>query len=81
MAKPGSTGTSNWFGRRGFLKGAAAGAAALVAQPEIGKSQEDAPARGVPPGSGSATPPAERLAREAAGTPVAAKKTKPKKAR
>jgi acetolactate synthase-1/2/3 large subunit len=47
------------FGRRGFLKGAAAGAAALVAKPKLAEAQE-VPA----PGNGSAVPPAARLARE-----------------
>jgi thiamine pyrophosphate-dependent acetolactate synthase large subunit-like protein len=49
----------NSFGRRGFLKGAAAGAAALVAKPKLTKAQEAAA-----PGNGSAVPPAARLARE-----------------
>ena len=35
----------NSFGRRGFLKGAAAGAAAAVAPPQIAKAQESEPAR------------------------------------
>jgi thiamine pyrophosphate-dependent acetolactate synthase large subunit-like protein len=73
MARPrsGRAKTSS-FGRRGFLKGAAAGAAALAAQPQIGKAQEEAPARGVPSGSAAATPPARRLAREnGAATPSA----------
>ncbi|MBV8905860.1 MAG: twin-arginine translocation signal domain-containing protein, partial [Acidobacteriia bacterium] len=49
------------FARRGFLKGAAAGAAALVTQPQIGSSQQlDEATRG----AGAATPPAQRLARE-----------------
>ena len=57
----------NSFGRRGFLKGAAAGAAALVAKPKLAEAQE-APA----PGNGSAVPPAARLAREnGAATPQA----------
>ena len=55
------------FGRRGFLKGAAAGAAALAAQPQIGKSQQEVPAHGSASGSGAATPPAQRLARETGG--------------
>src|SRR6516164_4727500 len=67
MAKPRPTKKTSSFARRGFLKGAAAGAAALVAQPQIGKSQEEAPGRGVPSGSGAATPPAQRLARENGG--------------
>src|ERR1700674_600008 len=55
------------FGRRGFLKGAAAGAAALAAKPKLAEAQE-APA----PGNGSAVPPAARLAREnGAATPQA----------
>src|SRR5215467_6712641 len=73
MARPtsGRAKTSS-FGRRGFLKGAAAGAAALAAQPQIGMAQEEAPARGVPSGSGAAAPPAQRLARENGGaTPSA----------
>jgi acetolactate synthase-1/2/3 large subunit len=53
--------------RRGFLKGAAAGAAALAAKPKLAEAQE-APA----PGNGSAVPPAARLAREnGAATPQA----------
>ncbi len=47
------------FGRRGFLKGAAAGAAAWVAQPQPSQAQ-DAPAAG----AGVTTPSAGRLARE-----------------
>jgi thiamine pyrophosphate-dependent acetolactate synthase large subunit-like protein len=47
------------LGRRGFLKGAAAGAAALVARPKLAEAQEAAT-----PGTGSAVPPAARLARE-----------------
>ena len=54
--------------RRGFLKGAAAGAAALAAKPELGKGQEAAPSR-----NGSAPPPpAERVARENGGAAPAA---------
>jgi acetolactate synthase-1/2/3 large subunit len=49
----------NSFGRRGFLKGAAAGAAALMAKPKLTEAQEAAA-----PGNGSAVPPAARLARE-----------------
>jgi acetolactate synthase I/II/III large subunit len=55
--------------RRGFLKGAAAGAAALAAQPQPGKSQTAAePRRGV-----AAIPSAGQVAREnGAAAPVAA---------
>src|SRR5580704_8808190 len=55
------------FGRRGFLKGAAAGAAALVATPEITKAQEVE----APPTNGSAPrgPGAAQLARDA-GAPA-----------
>ena len=57
----------NSLGRRGFLKGAAAGAAALVAKPKLAEAQEAAT-----PGNGSAVPPAARLAREnGAATPQA----------
>jgi thiamine pyrophosphate-dependent acetolactate synthase large subunit-like protein len=57
----------NSLGRRGFLKGAAAGAAALVAKPKLAEAQEAAS-----PGTGSAVPPATRLAREnGAATPQA----------
>jgi len=55
MAKPKKTS----FDRRGFLKGAAAGAAALVAKPGLSQGQET-PA----PAAGAAVPPAARLARE-----------------
>jgi acetolactate synthase-1/2/3 large subunit len=50
-------------GRRGFLKGAAAGAAALVAKPELAKAQEAVPpARGG--GRGGAAPSDAQVARE-----------------
>ena len=51
------------FGRRGFLKGAAAGAAAIVAQPQITKAQET----DAPPTNGSAPrgPGAAQVARDA----------------
>src|SRR5579871_5076370 len=57
----------NRFGRRGFLKGAAAGAAAVVADPQIGKTQEPEPARGS--GVGVRGPGAAQLARDA-GAPA-----------
>ena len=51
-------------GRRGFLKSAAAGAAALAAQPQAGTAQEAAPAaRGTQP------PSATQLARETGAAP------------
>jgi acetolactate synthase I/II/III large subunit len=49
------------FARRGFLKGAAAGAAALVAEPQTGKAQQASDAARP---AGPAAPPAGRLARE-----------------
>jgi thiamine pyrophosphate-dependent acetolactate synthase large subunit-like protein len=55
MAKSGKSS----LGRRGFLKGAAAGAAALAAEPQLTKAQEPAAANG-----SAAAPPAQRLARE-----------------
>ena len=57
--------TKNSVGRRGFLKGAAAGAAALAAKPEIAKAQETTP-RGAAPPSGA------QLAREAGSARPAA---------
>ncbi len=50
------------FGRRGFLKGAAAGAAALVAKPELSSAQEAAQA---PRNGGAAAPGQTLLARDA----------------
>jgi len=41
--------SKNSFGRRGFLKGAAAGAAALVAKPPAAKAQQAPPARPAAP--------------------------------
>jgi acetolactate synthase I/II/III large subunit len=55
------------FGRRGFLKGAAAGAAAVVANPQIGETQEAEQARGSGPGARG--PGATQLARDA-GAPT-----------
>jgi acetolactate synthase I/II/III large subunit len=49
------------FARRGFLKGVATGAAAIVSQPQLTKAQE--PAEAARP-SGAGSPPAQRLARE-----------------
>ena len=59
----------NSFGRRGFLKGAAAGAAAIVAQPQVAKAQESE----APRANARATrsPDAAQLAREA-GAPAEA---------
>jgi hypothetical protein len=59
----------NSFGRRGFLKGAAAGAAAIVAQPQISKAQESEASRA----NSAATrgPGGAQLARDA-GAPVEA---------
>jgi acetolactate synthase I/II/III large subunit len=54
---PKSAGRKARFARRGFLKGAAAGAAAIIARPQPGKAQE-------PVQTGAAAPPAQRLARE-----------------
>jgi acetolactate synthase I/II/III large subunit len=58
MAKP----KKNAVGRRGFLKGAAGGAAALVAGPQISTAQEPTAA---PRGGGPRGPGAAQLAREA----------------
>jgi len=58
----------NSFGRRGFLKGAAAGAAAIVAQPQLAEAQEIEPPRA---GAGARGPGATQLARES-GAPVEA---------
>jgi acetolactate synthase-1/2/3 large subunit len=55
------------FGRRGFLKGAAAGAAAVVADPQLGKAQEAEQPRGSAPGARG--PGAAQLARDA-GAPA-----------
>ncbi|PWT98925.1 MAG: thiamine pyrophosphate-binding protein [Terriglobia bacterium] len=49
-----------FVGRRGFLKGAAAGAAALVAKPDLTRAQESPAASG----GAAAPPPAARVARE-----------------
>ena len=49
--------TKRSVGRRGFLKGAAVGAAALAAKPEITKAQQ-------PAGRGAQTPNASAVARE-----------------
>ena len=57
----------NSVGRRGFLKGAAAGAAALAAKPEIGKAQE----AGSAPRTAQ-TPSGPQLAREAGNARPAA---------
>ena len=43
---PKSKKTSNPVDRRGFLKGAAAGAAALVAKPQLADAQEAVPQNG-----------------------------------
>ncbi|HEY7389145.1 MAG TPA: thiamine pyrophosphate-binding protein [Bryobacteraceae bacterium] len=51
------------FGRRGFLKGAAAGAATVVANPQIGKAQQAEQPRGS--GVGARGPGAAQLARDA----------------
>jgi acetolactate synthase-1/2/3 large subunit len=51
-------------GRRGFLKGAAAGAAALVAKPELAKAQEAQPATRGGNGRGGAAPSDAQVARE-----------------
>src|SRR5579875_1558388 len=68
MAKSQSAkGRPDSFGRRGFLKGAAAGAAAVVTNPHIGKSQEAAGPRGSAPGGRG--PGAAQLARDA-GAPA-----------
>ncbi len=54
-------------GRRGFLKGAAAGAAAIVATPELGSAQQAPAPRGA---NGSAPEPTQvALARETGGRP------------
>ena len=50
-------------GRRGFLKGAAAGAAALVAQPELAKAQQQE-AQGGAPRQGAGAPGQNLIARE-----------------
>src|ERR1051325_2377866 len=49
--------TKRSVGRRGFLKGAAVGAAALAAQPQMGKAQQ-------PAGRGAQTPSGPAVARE-----------------
>ncbi len=54
-------------GRRGFLKGAAAGAAALVASPPTAESAQQAPAVGTAPAP--TQPSSAQLAREAAAAP------------
>jgi acetolactate synthase I/II/III large subunit len=51
------------FDRRGFLKGAAAGAAALVAKPQLGQAQTP------PPENGGPVPPAAQIARETGAPP------------
>ncbi len=51
-------------GRRGFLKGAAAGAAALVAQPELAKAQQQQTAQGSAPRPGTPAPGQTLIARE-----------------
>ncbi|MBV9507780.1 MAG: twin-arginine translocation signal domain-containing protein [Acidobacteriia bacterium] len=55
-------------GRRGFLKGAAAGAAAIVAQPQITKAQE--PETPVGSAAGTRGPGAAQLARETGAVPT-----------
>src|SRR5579863_9340475 len=62
MAKP----KKSSVGRRGFLKGAAAGAAALVAQPKVGRAQD------VAQGRGAAAPGQTALARESGNVRPAA---------
>jgi acetolactate synthase I/II/III large subunit len=59
------------FGRRGFLKSAAAGAAVIAAKPQIAKAQDGAQATGSAPAAGAAArgPGAAQLARDA-GTPA-----------
>src|ERR1051325_4530072 len=56
-------------GRRGFLKGAAVGAAALAAQPQLGKAQQPA-GRGAQTPSGPAVARDTGAARPAAGARV-----------
>ena len=58
MAKSQKASPKSSVGRRGFLKGAAAGAAAIAAKPQVAKAQEQQTAQ-------SGTPGAARLAREA----------------
>ena len=50
--------------RRGFLKGAAAGATALVAKPELAKAQQSDPRRSAAP-----TPGAQEIAAETSTPP------------
>jgi acetolactate synthase I/II/III large subunit len=70
MAKSKKTSAKSSFDRRGFLKGAAAGAAALVAKPEIASAQQAAQNRGA---NGSAPEPTQvALARETGGRPAGA---------
>ena len=62
--------TKRSVGRRGFLKGAAVGAAALAAQPQLTKAQQPAPARGAQAPSGSAVARETGAARPAANARV-----------
>ncbi|HYV63330.1 MAG TPA: thiamine pyrophosphate-dependent enzyme, partial [Bryobacteraceae bacterium] len=61
--------TKRSVGRRGFLKGAAVGAAALAAKPELAKAQQPA-GRGAPTPSGSAVARETGAARPAASARV-----------
>jgi thiamine pyrophosphate-dependent acetolactate synthase large subunit-like protein len=65
--------TKRSVGRRGFLKGAAAGAAVLAAKPQIGHAQQSGqqPA-GRPGNAGAQTPNASAVARETGGARPAA---------
>ena len=58
------------FGRRGFLKGAAAGAAALVAQPELAPAQQQQ--QGQAPRNGGARPNPTTLAADTGRAPAGA---------